>query len=97
MDALDHVMDLVSEASFLSIDEIHRQHGDDGEALATIFVKGLPPPGSIRVLAGLQKAVASSLGDQPRIDSACIVGDAVMVKVEEGSQTVSIRLAAAAQ
>lgn len=97
MDALDHVMDLISEASFLSIDDIHRQHGVDGEALATIFVKGLPPPGSIRVLAGLQKAVASSLGDQPRIDSACIVGDTVMVKVEGGSQTVSIRLAAAAQ
>lgn len=98
MDALDDVMNLLCEASFLNVDHVEKGRGADSEVQATIFVKGLPPSRESPLLHGLQKAVASTLqsirGGDPCIESAKILGDAVQVQVE-GSPTVSLRLAGA--
>lgn len=97
-DALDHVIDLIREASFFSIGDVKRGRNADGEVQATIFVNGLPPSDQDTLLKGLQKAVASSLeamrSDEASIDSANIEGEVMKVRIE-GSQTVSIRFEAA--
>lgn len=98
--ALDYVMELLGEASFLSIDHVKKECCAAGEATATIFVNGLSPSHEAPLVQGLQKTIASALkarrGDESSIDSVAILGDVVQVEVE-GSQTVSIRLAAATQ
>jgi len=98
MDALDDVMNLLCEASFLNVDHVERGRGADGEVQATIFVKGLPPSQESPLLQGLRKAVASTLqsmrGGDPCVKSAKIVGDVVNVHVE-GAPIVSVRLAGA--
>jgi hypothetical protein len=98
LDALDYVIDLICEASFLSIDRVKREHCVAGEVHAIALVKNLPPAHQAPLLQGLQKAVASALhalrDDEPSIKSAGVCGDTVKVHVE-GPQTVFIRLAAA--
>jgi len=98
LDALDYVIDLICEASFLSIDRVKREHCVAGEVHATALVNGLPQAQQAPLLQGLQKAVASTLqalrDEEPSIQFAGMHGDKVKVDVE-GSQTVFIRLAAA--
>lgn len=100
MQTLDNILDLISETSFLSINDVRKGHGNDGEVQALIFVNGLPPAPKVQttILKGLRQAVASSLESmtdiEPSIKNASIVGDVVQVQVED-SQKVSLRLAAA--
>jgi uncharacterized ubiquitin-like protein YukD len=97
-ETLNLLIDRISEASFLSINNIQMGHGTNAEVQATIFVNGLPPSCEAPLLKGLQKAVSSSLeamsSDELAIESAKVVGEVVEVQVK-GSQTVSIRLEAA--
>merc|ERR1719409_1247552 len=99
MDTLDHAIDLICDSSFLSIGDVRRGRGADGEVQATIFVNGLPPANQAMLLKGLQNAVASTLdvlqSDDSSIDCVHVEDDLVKVMVE-GSRPVSIRLEAVA-
>jgi len=98
LSALEYVVDLLCVASFLSIDRVEKKCCVVGQVHATVFVKGLPAS-QASLLQNLQKAMASSLEamreEEPSIHSAKVVKDVLEVEVE-GSQTVCIRLAAAA-
>lgn len=97
MDALDFVIDLICEASFLCIDRVEKGRCVAGEASATLLISGLPPSNHAPLLKAGSAAAAAALeamrGDEPSIESASLDGDTVRVKVE-GLHIINIRLAA---
>lgn len=94
----DQVVNLLSEGSFLNIHSVEKAKNAGGEAVAVVYVKGLPPSRQAPLLQALQKAAVfgleSVLSAGLGMCSVAAAGDAVEVRVE-GSQPVCIRLAAA--
>jgi hypothetical protein len=95
---LEAVISLLSVSCFLNIDSIDKGfQSPSGEALATIFVRSLPPASNGSMPKSLCNAVASSLEasseDAVAIDRAFVDGD--LIHVQKQGETVCLRLAAA--